>query len=336
MRIDEVCPQARTIAISGHIRPDGDCIGACMGMYLYMKKKRPGARVDIFLQKIPSCFHYIEGISEIKTYFKTGIKSYDLFIALDCGRERLGDAGPFFDAAKHTVNIDHHVSNKGTGDENYIVPTASSASELAYDVMDHEAIDVKIAEALYTGIVADTGVFRYANTSPKTMRIAAELMEYGFDFSALVDRCFYEKTYLQNQILGRALLESITLMDGRCIVSVLDRKALDFYHALPSDLEGIVSQLLMTTGAEVSIFMYELESMEYKVSLRSRGLVDVAKIAELFSGGGHTRAAGCNMHGDRYDAINNLTKFVEKQLNQPDAESADTQTDDQEQHDGEV
>ena len=314
MRIDEICPEARTIGISGHIRPDGDCIGSCMGMYLYLKKKRPQARMDVFLQTIPANYRFIQGVSNIRTYFKTPVASYDLFIALDCSKDRLGDAEPFFDAAAHTVNIDHHISNKGTGDENYIVPTASSACELVYDVIDQDAIDRDIAEALYTGMVADTGVFRYSSTSPKTMRIAASLMEHGFDFSALIDHAFYEKTYLQNQILGRALLESMPLLDGRCIVSAIDRKTMDFYHALPSDLDGIVNNLLMTTGAEVSIFMYEQASLEYKVSLRSRGKVDVARIAELFGGGGHVRAAGCNMNGDRYDAINNLVKYVERQL----------------------
>ena len=239
MRIDEICPEARTIGISGHIRPDGDCIGSCMGMYLYLKKKRPQARMDVFLQTIPANYRFIQGVSNIRTYFKTPVASYDLFIALDCSKDRLGDAEPFFDAAAHTVNIDHHISNKGTGDENYIVPTASSACELVYDVIDQDAIDRDIAEALYTGMVADTGVFRYSSTSPKTMRIAASLMEHGFDFSALIDHAFYEKTYLQNQILGRALLESMPLLDGRCIVSAIDRKTMD----LPYGQDNLITAL---------------------------------------------------------------------------------------------
>ena len=314
MKIDNIRPDAKTIGISGHIRPDGDCIGACMALYQYLKKKRPGVRVDVFLQTIPQNYRFIKGVPDIRTYFKTSVENYDLFIALDCNKERLGDAEPFFDKAAYRVNIDHHISNKGTGDENYIDPTASSACELVYDILDDQALDINIAEALYTGIIADTGVFRYSNTSPKTMRIAAKLMEYGFDFSALIDQSFYEKTYLQNQILGRSLLESISLLDGRCIVSVIGRSTMEFYNALPSDLDGIVSQLLMTVGAEVSIFMFEQSAMEYKVSLRSRGKVDVSMIAGLFGGGGHMRAAGCNMQGTQYDVINNLTRYVERQL----------------------
>ena len=314
MKIDEIRPEAKTIGISGHIRPDGDCIGACMALYLYLKKKRPGVRVDVFLQTIPQNYKFIKGVSDVRTYFRTGIDSYDLFFALDCNKERLGDAEPFFDAAKYHVNIDHHISNKGTGDECLIDPAASSTCEMVYRVMDEEAIDTDIAEALYTGIIADTGVFRYSCTSPETMRVAAKLMEFDFDFSALVDHSFYEKTYLQNQILGRALLESMLLLGGKCIVSVIDRATMDFYHALPSDLDGIVSQMLMTSGAEVSVFMYETDTLEFKVSMRSKGHVDVSKIAELFGGGGHVRAAGCNMQGTQHDAINNLIRFIKNQL----------------------
>ena len=119
---------------------------------------------------------------------------------------------------------------------------------------------------------------------------------------------------MQNQILGRALLESILFMDGRCIVSAIDRKTMDFYNAKPGDLEGIVSQLRVTKGVECAIFMYQTGLQEYKVSLRSNGRVDVAKIASYFGGGGHVRAAGCTLQGTYYDCINNLSLHIEKQL----------------------
>ena len=146
------------------------------------------------------------------------------------------------------------------------------------------------------------------------METAAKLISYGFDFGALIDHVFYEKTYLQNQILGRALLESILLMDGRCIVSVISKQTMDFYGAVSSDLDGIVSQMLLTVGVDCSLFMYELSPLEYKVSLRSTGAVDVSMIAEVFGGGGHKRAAGCIVNGTQYDVINNITKYIHQQL----------------------
>mgnify|MGYP000831707115 FL=1 len=104
-------------------------------------------------------------------------------------------------------------------------------------------MDAEIAKALYLGIVHDTGVFQYSNTTPDTLRIAAKLLAYGFDFSKLIDETFCEKTYVQNQVLGRALLESVRFMDGRCIFSSIDLKTMEFYKVVPKDLDGIVSQL---------------------------------------------------------------------------------------------
>ncbi len=314
MRIDEIVSGAKTVGIGGHIRPDGDSVGSTMGLYLYLKKNYPEIEVDVFLQKIPESCKIIDGTDIIKNEVPADTKVYDVFFALDCGKERLGDAEKLFDAAKKTINIDHHVSNTGTGDENYIVPTASSASELVYNCMDHDKLDAGIAKAIYTGIVTDTGVFKYNNTSPDTMKAAAELISYGFDFGELIDHVFFEKSYVQNQILGRALLESMIFMDGECIVSVVSRQTMDFYMVESSDLDGIVNQLLLTKGTECAIFMYELSSMEYKVSLRSKGKVNVAKIAELFGGGGHARAAGCTMNGTQHDIINNLSEYIERQL----------------------
>ena len=314
MKIDELMNEVRTVGIGGHIRPDGDCVGSCLSMYLYIKKNYPDVKATVFLEKIPPELMFIKDAELVNNDFSTDVESFDLFIALDCGKERLGDAEKFFDNAKQTVNIDHHVSNEGTGDVNYIVPTASSACELVYDVIDTDKIDVDIAKAIYTGMVTDTGVFKYSNTSPKTMKVAAELIGYGFDFGSLIDHVFYEKTYLQNQILGRALLESMLVLDGRCIVSVISKQTMDFYGASSNDLDGIVSQMLLTIGVDCSLFMYEISPLEYKVSLRSNGAVDVAKIAGLFGGGGHVRAAGCTVNGTCHDVINNIVKYIHHQM----------------------
>ncbi|WP_022775531.1 DHH family phosphoesterase [Butyrivibrio sp. AE2015] len=314
MKIDELMQGVKTVGISGHIRPDGDCVGSCMGMYLYLSKNYPDIRVDVFLESIPPELEFIKDSDKANKDYTTDVDSYDLFIALDCGKDRLGNAEAFFDAAKNTVNIDHHISNPGTGNVNYIVPTASSACELVYTVIDTDKMDEDIAKSLYTGMVTDTGVFKYSCTSPKTMEIAAKLIGYGFDFGSLIDHVFYEKTYLQNQILGRALLESILLMNGKCIVSVVSRQTMDFYGATSNDMDGIVNQMLLTIGVGCSIFMYEEEPMTYRVSLRSDGSVDVSKVAKIFGGGGHMRAAGCTVNGTQHDVINNITKYIQQQL----------------------
>lgn len=304
----------KSVAISGHVRPDGDCTGACLGLYMYLLKEYPDVTVDVYLEKIPQSFHIIEKTEDIK-HEVIAEKPYDLFICLDCGdQSRLGFSTPLYEQAKHTVCIDHHVSNQAFADENYIVPDASSTCELIYTLLDKDKITRPIAEALYMGIVHDTGVFQYSCTSPSTMEVGAELLRKGINGSKIIDQTYYEKTYIQNQLLGKALLESFLILEKQCIVAVLEKKDLDFFEAEASDTEGIVSQLRLTKGVEVALFMYEMETHLYKVSLRSKEKVDVSVIAKFFGGGGHARAAGASITGTKYDVINQVTEQISFQL----------------------
>lgn len=307
---------AKKIGISGHVRPDGDCVGACLSMKRYLENAKIDAEITLFLQKPSDDFNYLAGFYDINSSF-VGINDFDVYIALDCGDTlRLGDAEPFFKRAKKTICIDHHVSNIGYGNVSVVVPDASSTCEILYDLFDKKYIDDEVAKCLYTGIVHDTGVFQYSNTSKKTFNIIGELTEYNFSGSDIIDESFYQKTYKQNQILGRVLTESILFMDGKCIAGVMTQKMMKFYDADPLDLEGIVSQLRVTKGVEVAIFLHEMYSGEFKVSLRSNGKVDVAKVCLYYGGGGHVRAAGCKLSGTYYDVLNNISKLIEAQLNE--------------------
>ena len=316
IRLKNELANVKTVAISGHIRPDGDCIGSCLGVWNYIQDNYPDIQADVYLEQIVSKFRFLKGADLVKTDCSEE-RNYDLFISLDASdRERLGEAVKYLDTAKRSVCVDHHITNPGFADENWIVADASSASELAWEIMEEEKISKRTAEALYMGIAHDTGVFQYSNTSPKTMQIAGSLIAKGINFSQIVDNTFYKKTYIQNQILGRALVESILLLDGRIIVGRVRQKDMEFYGAIPADLDGIVSQLRVTDGVEVAIFLYETGNHQYKVSLRSNGQVDVSAVCAYFGGGGHVKAAGCTMYGTVYDVINNLTLHIEKQLEQ--------------------
>lgn len=132
MKIYEEVKDAATIGISGHIRPDGDCIGSVMGLYLYLLKKCPDAQIEVFLEQPGEEFSCISRIGDIHTDFATGVEQFDVFIVLDSTKERTGEAQKYFDAAHKRINIDHHVSNLGDGDVNFLDPKASSASELVY------------------------------------------------------------------------------------------------------------------------------------------------------------------------------------------------------------
>ncbi len=314
MDLMKECENAGTIGIGAHIRPDGDAIGSSMALYLYLRKIYPNATVKLFLETPPDCFGHLKYLDAIdSTYEWQG--NFDVFFALDTASDRLGKAEDFFLKAKKKINIDHHISNvNGCGDVNVVKPNAGSTAEVLFALMDEQYLDEDIAIALYTGIIHDTGVFQYSNTSPETMQIGAKLIGYGFNFSRIIEESFYQKSYLQNQIMGRALLESIRFMDGACIVSCVSKKTMDFYNAKPSDLDGIVNQLRNIKGVHCAIFMYEIDTLEYKVSMRSDEWVNVSKVASYFGGGGHVRAAGCTMKGTMHDIVNNLSLHIEAQL----------------------
>ena len=317
MQILEELKGCGTIGISGHENPDGDCAGSCMGLALFLEKAMPGARVDVFLESLrPELFRNIPGAERIITDFRTDVESYDAFVVLDSGKERIAGAEAFFDRAKKTINIDHHVSNPGTGMVNYIDPSSSSACELVYEVIDRSMMDARIAQALYVGIMTDTGVFRFPSTTQKTMQTAGELMTYGFDFPAIVREVYFEKTWVQQRMLGMALGRSKSCLGGKCIVSLLRQEDLRRLGGVGKDVEGIVSALVSTTGAYCSIFTHERIGGDWRVSLRSNKVVNVAAIAEHFGGGGHVRASGCTVPSERSIdfALREMVEMIRIQL----------------------
>ena len=292
--ISEILENVKTVGIGGHIRPDGDCIGSCMALYLYIREYFPDIEADVYLEQ-PKLY-LITSTEWMRLRQKQKKRKSMIFLSPVMSAHWIALLLPeVFDTAKKTACIDHHVSNKGFADVNHVRGDVGSACEVLYGLLDADKIDRSIAVPIYTGMAHDTGVFQYSSTTPETMRIAGELMKTGFDFSRIIDESFYQKTYLQNQVMGRVLAESILLQDGKCVVGYLKRREMDFYGVEGKDLEGIVSQLRLTAGVEVAIFIYEMETQLFKVSLRSNGKVDVSKIAVFFGGGGHMRAAGCDM-----------------------------------------
>lgn len=306
--------QVKTVAIAGHTRPDGDCVGSCMALYNYIINNYKDTKVDIYLEPIADVYKVIKNTEVIKSSYDEEI-SYDLFISLDSSdQERLEGAEKYFISASKTICIDHHISNIGFADENHVIPESSSACEVLYDLLEDEKVNLDIAEALYIGILCDTGCFRHSNTSEKTLNIVGRLISKGVRFSMLIDEVFFQKTFMQNQLLGRCLIESMLVLDGKCIVSVVSKEILEFYRAGSGDLEGVINQLRVTKGVEAAILLTETGTYSYKISMRSNGIVDVNKVASYFGGGGHVLAAGARMTGTKHDVINNLIVHIEEQL----------------------
>lgn len=314
MILSDILKDVKSVGITGHIRPDGDCTGSVLALYNYILENMPEIDVDLYLEQPGSEFYYLKNIDKIKNTPED--KKYDVFFVLDCSSlDRIEPFISCFNNASKTVCIDHHVSNTGFTNLSKIEPQASSACEVLYGTMDADKISRNVAECIYTGIIHDTGVFKYSCTSKKTMEIAGEMMEKGIDYSDIIDNTFYKKTYVQNQILGRALLESVLFYDGKCIFTTVTMDEMEFYGVTGRELGGIVEQLRLTDGVEVAIFLYQTGEEEYKVSLRSKKKIDVAAIATQFGGGGHVRAAGYTAKGSVYQIINSIGELIEKQYN---------------------
>jgi len=313
--LDEMIGDAKTIAVSGHIHADGDSVGAVLAAYLYLKNAFPGRTVHPYLDGASKSFSMLSGLSDIDSVFTVPEEPYDLFISLDCGSsDRLGKCEPLFRAAKHTIQFDHHITNTEFAEENYVNSAASSTCEILFDFMRKDMIDLPVAEALYTGILHDTGVFKYSCTSEKTMCTAGFLMSRGIDTATLIDRTFYMKTFSQLKTLGYALNKSEQVLGGKMVLSVLTAADMRAIGATVADTEGIVSELRTTEGVEVAVFVREDAPETYKFSLRSNGRVDVSSISASFGGGGHRLASGFTAKGNLENILTEVYAMVMLQL----------------------
>ncbi len=308
--------QVSTVAILGHIRPDGDCVGSCLATWNYIHTWFPRIKADVYLEPIPNIFKFLQGAEHIKNCCDSE-EAYDLCIVQDCSdRERLGAAVKYYETAGTTICVDHHISNNGFARINHVFPEVSSTSELIFGLLEEDKITKEIAECIYVGMVHDTGVFQYSSTTARTMNIAGKLMEKGINFTKIVDETFCTNTYNQNRIMGKALLESRLYLDGALIVGVISQEDMKAFDVLPKHLDGIVNQLRVTRDVEVAAFLYEIAG-GYKLSLRSNGKVNVSTIAVAFGGGGHVMAAGADMKESPEEIVRLLCDSVREQLETP-------------------
>lgn len=304
----------KTVCITGHVKPDGDCIGSCLGLKNYLADNFPDIQADVYLDEYSDKYAYMRFEDQVKKS-DTGLKFYDMFISLDCAeKERIGMGKRFFATAEKTMNIDHHVSNPEYGQMNHVCPDASACAEVLYQLFDKEKISRETAECLYTGMAHDTGIFKYSNVTGDTMRAAADLIDRGIDFYTIISDTILAKTYVQQQMMAEALQTAVLLLDGKCIYSYIKLKTMEMHGATQLDMSGIVEKLRDTEGVECAVFAYETAPEVYKVSFRSKSQVDVNQVASRFGGGGHIRAAGCTISGTCHDIINGISGLIQQQL----------------------
>ena len=314
MDIKAILDGAKTVGISGHVKPDGDCVGSSLALYHYIKNNYKDIDVTLYLEEIADRFTFLS-LSEEINHNPNEDKHFDVYFALDCGDSlRLGDFASYFEKATKKVCIDHHKSNTSFADYNYIFGDASSTSELIFDLIGRESITKEIAECLYLGMVHDTGIFKYSCTHRSTMEAAGYLMEKGIDYARIVDETFYEITYKQNRILGKVVMDSKLYHNDEIIVGYVTLDTAHEYNVSKGDYEAIVDQLRITKGVEIAVFIYENEDNTYKVSMRSKRRADVSKVAVKLNGGGHERAAGATVSGNLDSIIDMLIEELSKEL----------------------
>ena len=310
-----VIEAAATIGITGHIRPDGDCVGSCMALYHYVRSVYPEKMVRVYLEEPSDNLCVAEGTDQIDSGFTKPESPYDLFVVLDCSSsERFEPAGEMVGEAAKVFVINHHLTNTHFSDEGVILPDASSTCEVLYDLLEDEKINLTVATFLYLGIIHDTGVFRFPACTEHTMQIAGRMLSKGVNAQQMIDDSFYRKTYAQNRLIGDAVSRSVLLLDGKMICSVVTLEDLARFGAGAKDTEGLVDQLRLTKGIEVALFARQDAEDIYKISMRAINKVNVASICSSFGGGGHIFAAGCTVRGDIDDAITQIAAMVMLQL----------------------
>ena len=315
MTLDEILVEiehAEKIVIMAHETPDGDAIGSMLSMYLALKKM--GKEADVIVKEFPRTFSFLPGANDVKT--TSDVEIYDLAISLDCADLKRLVGKEYFESAKKTIVIDHHGTNMMYGDLNFVNPVSPACCEILagmFEYFDIE-IDSEIGSCILTGIITDTGGFKYSSVTPETFEFTAELLRKGVNVSDIYQRVLETRRKSNFELLRRAMNRLELLEDGKIAFTYINKKDEEEVHAETGDHEGIVENGRSIEGVRVSVFIREKEENIYKVSMRAgNGFnINVSDICYIFGGGGHPRAAGAVVSGTVEQVKEKLVKEIKK------------------------
>ena len=299
--------------IISHVSPDGDTLGSSLALYCALLKL--GKRVQVVCENsVPAVYRFLPHTQDVLK--PDAAEKLPHVICVDCAaKDRLGAALPIFNAAAHSINIDHHMTNTAYANDNCIRDTAATG-EIIFDLLSMlNLLDVQSATCLYTAIVTDTGNFAYGNTTADTLRKAAELMEEGAD-NVLINRCVYRSVPLRKLCLLRTALASLQLYeDDRIRMICITQKDLEEAGASSEDVEGIIDHVRDIESVEIAVMVRESSLKNTaKISLRSKKYADVSSIAKAMDGGGHKHAAGYTDHGALDEVYERVRSAVQQLL----------------------
>ena len=316
-RIAEAIVSARSLAITSHLRPDGDSL--CTALALALASEQMGKRADtINADPTPTPFSSFPECGRIRVG-PIEASAYDAIILLECADvSRSGHAG-----LEHSfkINIDHHYSNDLYADINWVVPGAAAVGEMAFDLIERLPVRLTrdIAGHLYCAIASDTGSFQFSNTTARAFEVCHRLVEAGADPLKTSEALFHNNSAGKILLLGR-VLNTLTLnQDGDIAVLTMLRSTLLDLGLNAVDTEDITTLARSIKGVNVVLFFKEMEPGTFRVSIRSRGDAHAAAIAEHFGGGGHAHAAGFTVHGPHARLVREIPETVERMLRQKSA-----------------
>lgn len=297
--IEAALEGAQTILVASHARPDGDALGCTIAFALWLQSR--GKTVTAWNQDgVPQKFRFLPR-QEICTVPDAVPRAFDAVVALDNAvKSRLGSVLPAIASTKVFLNIDHHVSNAGYGDLNYIDPTAPATGQILFEFFRDRGVSLTpdIAGNLFAAISTDTGSFQYAGTTPRTFRAGADLLEAGVDVAKLSRQIYESQPRRRLDLLRFALNEAKFSCDGHLASFALPLAAVEELGVQPEDNEGLIDHLRSVEGVVAAVFFEELPDGVVRVSARSKDeRVDVCKICGQFGGGGHPLAAGARIPG---------------------------------------
>ena len=308
--VAEAIERCDRFVVATHVRPDGDAIGSLLGMTFILRKL--GKEADPYCQdSVPPAQEFLIGSGEIRRQIENPV-TYDAAVLVDCGSfvrvgRHLADS---IRGIPTLIDIDHHVNETPFGDVFWVDPSASSTCEMLYRLCKHLQVplDAATATQLYTGILTDTGSFRFANTNHRVLQIAADLVTAGAQPAYIAEQIYESASPQGIQLLARMLTTVAFAADNRLATAELTQQMFNETATTPVDSEGFINHLRSVKPVELAMLFREDGDGKIHVSLRSKGDVDVATFAHRFDGGGHRRAAAFRIAGDLQTTRSRFTR----------------------------
>lgn len=297
-RLNDIISLSKNILIISHLNPDGDTLGSMCGLYSAILDNFKKKSDMMLMSKLPDVYKFIPYISNAKHISEFDkSREYDLVITVDVASyDRMFDSSVFFEKSKHTINIDHHITNNEYAEMNYVMPDASSTGEVLYVIIEHLGweISLKTAKALYTAILTDTGSFRFNNTGRNAFLTVSKLVGLGVVPSEIYKYCYESNTKNHVQFQSYCINNAVFTNDDKIAYAIIYKKDMEKFRVGEEGTEGLTEKLRAIKSVEIAFIVKQLGAALSKISMRSE-TTDISGVCAKFGGGGHKLAAGCTI-----------------------------------------